>query len=252
MLLGFLKKAAPLPDLTKFDNYLFVGPHPDDVEVACGGTVEKLRRLGKQVHFVIATNGCVGSVDPTLTESQIVEIRKREAAESAKMLDVCDVRMLPFDDGAAYDVDEMTAKLTETILDVKPDVVFCPDYTCPSELHPDHVNVGKATAKAVFFASWDKLTARLGLTGSVKNVTIAFYYTNKPNAYVNVKGCFDAHMAAIAAHKSQFTENDLNAYKSYFKLREIRLGLRSGKCRAEGYRVLAPVHQHCFPEVNEY
>lgn len=252
MLLGFLKKAAPLPNLTQFDTYLFVGPHPDDIEVACGGTVEKLRKMGKNVHFTIATNGCVGSLDETLTESQIVEIRQREATASAKLLGVTDVEFLPYDDGSAYDCKLLTESLVKTILRVKPDIVFCPDYLCPSELHPDHVNVGEATSKAVFFASWDKLTARLGLTGSVKNITIAFYYTDKPNAYVKVSGCFEAHMNAIALHQSQFSQNELNAYRSYFKLREIRLGLKSGKGRAEGYRALAPIHQHCFPEVNEY
>ena len=28
-----LKKVAPIPDLTAFERYLFLGPHPDDIEV---------------------------------------------------------------------------------------------------------------------------------------------------------------------------------------------------------------------------
>ena len=26
-----LKLAAPLPDITKYERYLFLGPHPDDI-----------------------------------------------------------------------------------------------------------------------------------------------------------------------------------------------------------------------------
>ncbi|MBQ8873262.1 MAG: PIG-L family deacetylase, partial [Clostridia bacterium] len=37
----------PLPKLLKQQKFLFVGPHPDDIEVACGSTVAKLVKMGK-------------------------------------------------------------------------------------------------------------------------------------------------------------------------------------------------------------
>ena len=49
MILSLLKRAVPVPKLTSFDKFLFVGPHPDDIELACGGTVATLTKLGKQV-----------------------------------------------------------------------------------------------------------------------------------------------------------------------------------------------------------
>ena len=252
MFLSILKKAVPLPKLTQFDKYLFVGPHPDDIEVACGGTVALLTALGKQVTFLIATNGCVGGVDASLTSEQLVEIRQREAIESAKLLGVNDVRFLPYDDGGDYDLNAMKNDVVATILDVKPQVVFCPDYTVPSECHPDHLNVGKVATGAVFVASWDKLTARVGLSGSVAGITLAYYYTHKPNSYVGVGKTYKLRRQAVACHKSQFTESDLKNLNTYFSLREIRFGLRSCRRRAEGYRVLAPTHQHCFPEASNF
>ncbi|MGN1015818.1 MAG: PIG-L deacetylase family protein, partial [Faecousia sp.] len=48
-----LKFAAPLPDLEAFDRYLFVGPHPDDIEIGAGATVSRLTSLGKQVTLPI-------------------------------------------------------------------------------------------------------------------------------------------------------------------------------------------------------
>ena len=252
MFVSILKKAVPLPKLTEFDSYLFVGPHPDDVEVACGGTVAVLTRLGKKVTFLIATNGCVGSVDPTLTSRQIVEIRRQEALRSAQMLGVTDVRFLPYDDGGDYDKEAMKRDVAAAILDVKPQVVFCPDYTVPSECHPDHLAVGKIVTEAVFVASWDKLTAKIGLSGSVAAINLAYYYTHKPNVYVGVKKTYKLRREAVACHASQFTAADLASLNTYFNLREIRFGLRCCKGRAEGFRALSPTHQHCFPEASEW
>ncbi|MCH5157438.1 MAG: PIG-L family deacetylase [Clostridiales bacterium] len=252
MFVSILKKAVPLPKLTQFDRYLFVGPHPDDIEIACGGTAALLTKLHKQVTFIIATNGSVGGIDQSVTSEQLVEIRQQEAMRSAEMLGVTDVRFLPYDDGGDYDQGAMKKDIVATILDVQPQVVFCPDYTVPSECHPDHLNVGKVTTEAVFVASWDKLTARIGLDGSVVGTALAYYYTHKPNSYVNVCTTYKLRREAVACHASQFTQTDLHNLTTYFNLREIRFGLRSAKRRAEGYRVLALTHQHCFPEASEY
>ena len=251
MFISILKKAVPLPKLTKLDRYLFVGPHPDDIEVACGGTVAALTKMGKHVTFLIATNGCVGGA-AQLTSEQIVEIRRKEALKSANLLGVADVRFLPYDDGGDYDKNAMKKDVVEAILDVKPQVVFCPDYTVPSECHPDHLNVGKIATEAVFAAGWDKLTQRLGLQGSVSGINLAYYYTHKPNSYVGVRKTYKLRREAVACHASQFTAEELHNLQTYFDLREIRFGLRSGKGRAEGFRVLAPTHQHCFPEAAEF
>ena len=241
-----------MPKLTEFDSFLFVGPHPDDIELGCGGTVALLTKLGKKVTFVIATNGCVGSLDPAMTSEQIVEIRQQEALSSAALLGVTDVRFLPYDDGGDYNQAAMKKDIVATILDVKPQVVVCPDYTVSTEWHPDHLIVGKLATEAVFVASWDKLTARVGLSGDVKNVVLAYYYTHKPNGYVGVTKTYKLREQALALHVSQFDEATLNRNNTYLKLRDIRFGLRCGKRRAEGYRIATAVLRHCFPEATEY
>ena len=251
MLKSILLKAVPVPKIQDFDRYLFVGPHPDDIEVACGATVAKLVSLGKKVTFVVCTDGRIGSLDESLTSEQIVEIRQRESLESAKLLGVTDVVFLPFHDGGNYTVDELACALVPYILKTQPQMVFCPDHTVPSECHPDHLKTGQAVTKAVFLASWEKLAAQLGCEGSAPNINLAYYYTNKPNRYFGIKKFRKVHLDAIACHKSQFDENNLKVFKTYFGVRQLRFGLRSGKGRADGYRVLSPTHQHCFPEIAE-
>ena len=95
MLKSILLKAVPVPKIQDFERYLFVGPHPDDIEVACGATVAKLVSLGKKVTFIVCTDGRIGALDESLTSEQIVEIRRQEELESAKLLGVDDVVFLP-------------------------------------------------------------------------------------------------------------------------------------------------------------
>ncbi|MBQ7644968.1 MAG: PIG-L family deacetylase, partial [Spirochaetales bacterium] len=96
-----LKIAAPLPKLESFSRYLFIGPHPDDIEIGCGATVSKLVSLGKEVSFLICLDGRFGltnAPEGTLPKD-LIEIRRKEAIESAKMLGVDDVHFLDMQDG---------------------------------------------------------------------------------------------------------------------------------------------------------
>src|SRR6266851_4807323 len=58
-----------------------VGPHPDDLEITCGGTLAKLVRQGYKVGIIDLTTG-----EPTPRGSE--EIRAREAEAARKVLGV--------------------------------------------------------------------------------------------------------------------------------------------------------------------
>ena len=55
-----LKAAAPLPRIESYDRYLFIGPHPDDIEIGAGATAAKLAAAGKKVTFLICMDGRYG------------------------------------------------------------------------------------------------------------------------------------------------------------------------------------------------
>ena len=42
-----LKFAVPVPKIESFERYLFVGPHPDDIEIGAGATAAKLAKKEK-------------------------------------------------------------------------------------------------------------------------------------------------------------------------------------------------------------
>ena len=43
---AILRRVAPIPKLDSFARYLFVGPHPDDIEVACAPSIRALTQAG--------------------------------------------------------------------------------------------------------------------------------------------------------------------------------------------------------------
>ncbi len=247
-----LKKAMPSPRMDSFDSYMFVGPHPDDIEVGAGASVATLVAMGKKVTFVIVTDGGVGSIDATIPEQQLIATRQAEAMQSAKVLGVDDVRFLGFSDGGVYDMRDMTTAIAREILDINPQVVVCTDHRVPSECHPDHINVGRATTDAYFATQWERLTLRMGLSGVANTQAIAYYYTDKPNSYVSVRRTFDKKIQAIQCHKTQFDKAGLDSIKLYFTLRNMRYGCKSGKGRAEAFRVLNNTQMHCMPEVSSW
>ena len=88
--------AAPLPRLESFQRYLFIGPHPDDIEVGAGATAAKLCAMGKEVSFLICTDGRfgLGNAPAGTTPEQLAELRRRESVTAAAVLGVTEGRFL--------------------------------------------------------------------------------------------------------------------------------------------------------------
>ena len=48
-----IRFAAPLPRIEDSRRILFIGPHPDDIEIGAGATAAKLAAAGKKLCFLI-------------------------------------------------------------------------------------------------------------------------------------------------------------------------------------------------------
>ncbi len=247
---AILRRFSPIPKLDAFSRYLFIGPHPDDIEVACAPSVRALTHAGKHVTFLVLTDGCMGAIDPALSSEALVEIRRAEALASAKLLGVTDVVFLPFHDGGMYPMEDAACEIAKQIVRIKPDVVFAPDPNVISECHIDHIKTGLAAKMSMNMAPFASVMNSIGFEGSHSVKALAFYYTDKPNAYLGVRRTFSARAEALACHKSQFDEKMIADIGMYFKLRSIRLGLRRLQGLSDGYRALSPTHMHCFPEAS--
>ena len=246
-----LRFAVPAPKVEAFDRYLFIGPHPDDIEVGAGATAAKLVAAGKQVCFLVCTDGRYGlehAPEGTAPE-ELVELRKAEALASAKLLGVRDVRFLGFSDGGFYDFEDLVRAAARVVGDFQPQVILAPDPDVKSECHVDHKNAGEASKRLAFFAPFPEIMARYG-AGAADVQALAFYMTARPDRFVGTRGLLRRQLDALLCHKTQFPPES-EAFKSvalYLKLRSVDFGLRSLQGRAEGFRVLGKTHMHCLPE----
>ena len=246
-----LRFAAPPPKVEAFDRYLFIGPHPDDIEIGAGATAAKLAAKGKQVTFLICTDGRYGleTAPEGTTPEALREIRKEETLASAKLLGVTDVRFLDFSDGGLYEFSELWRGVARVIGETQPQMILAPDPDVPSECHADHRNVGEAARRAACFAPFRALSAQYGAEAADVQA-VAFYMTAKPNRYVKTRGFLKLQQEAILCHPSQFAA-DSEAFKAlalYLKLRAADFGLRRLCGQAEGFRVLGQTQMHCLPE----
>lgn len=249
-----LRFAAPVPQVESFQRYLFVGPHPDDIEIGAGATAAKLTAAGKRVTFLVCTDGRFGleHAPQGTTPEELVGLRKAEAIASAQALGVTDVRFLDFSDGGFYDFETLVKAMAQIVGDVQPELIFAPDPDVTSECHIDHRNAGEAAKRLAFFAPFPEVMAQYGAAPAPVRA-LAFYMTAKPNRFVKTDGLLHQQLDAILCHRTQFPQ-DSEAFKSlslYLKLRSVDFGLRSLKGRAEGFRVLGQTHMHCLPEAGQ-
>ena len=247
-----LKIAAPVPKVETFTRYLFIGPHPDDIEIGCGATAARLAAEGKQVTFLIMTDGRYGDgFSDGIKGDELVSLRKKESIASAERLGVKDVRFLDLCDGGFYDYEEMLRGIAKTAGECRPDLIFAPDPDTGRECHVDHLNTGRAAAHIAYMSPYPGIMAREGAASAdVKG--IAFYMTARPNRYVKVSGeMFRLQNEAVfGCHTSQFPTGSAEAkqLQMYLKLRSADFGLRNMCAHAEGFRVLGQTHMHCIPE----
>ena len=62
---------------------LVVTPHPDDAEFGCAGTVAQLVQAGKEVFYLVATNGNKGGRDTDMSADYLQSAREEEQRKAA-------------------------------------------------------------------------------------------------------------------------------------------------------------------------
>ncbi len=245
-----LRFAAPVPQVEQFDRYLFIGPHPDDIEIGAGATAAKLAAMGKTVCFLICTDGRYGEGNVPETGDALAALRREEAKHAAAALGVSDVRFLDFCDGGFYDPDALLSAIARVVGEFGPDVLLAPDPCVASEGHPDHLNVGNAVRRLATCAVHRGIMEKLGAKRAPVQA-VAFYMTARPNRFVGTAGFVKKQFEAVFERfPSQFPPGDPagRGVALYLRLRALNFGIRSFKGCAEGFRVLGALHMHCMPE----
>ena len=106
---------------------LAFSPHPVDTEWGIAGTVASLIRQGKDVVYVICTNGNTGSMDPEMKPEVLAKIREGEQLAAAEVLGVREVVFLENPDQGLEDTPEFRKQIVRMIRRYQPKTVVTAD-----------------------------------------------------------------------------------------------------------------------------
>ena len=192
--------------MTKHDQVMVVIPHADDAESRMAGTVARWVREGKNIVYVVCTNGDKGTNDPNMRPEELARIREKEQLAAAKLLGVRKVVFLRYPDQGLEDTPEFRKEIVRLIRMYKPDTVVTVDPYRGYLDHRDHRITARVTLDAIFpYASnahsYPDLLEQGLQPHRVKE--ILFCGTGDPNYYINVTDTIDIKVAALRCHKSQ-------------------------------------------------
>lgn len=233
------------------DRALAIVAHPDDAEFQCGGTLAAWAAAGCAVSHLVLTDGSKGTWDPHADTAALVERRRREQIDAAKLLgSKGKVVMLDHVDGELQPTLHARDQVTYWIRALKPDVVLAHDPWKRYRLHPDHRNAGWLALDAVVAARDPHYFRRHDLDVHRPDALLLFE-ADEPDHVEDVSTGLEAKIAALLAHESQFVtthaipDDDDGSARERFA-RRVReharaVGASAGLPAGEAYRLLADV-----------
>ena len=128
-------------------------------------------------------------------------------------------------------------------------MIFCPDPWAQYEAHNDHIVTGRAAAQAFLSSSCPGIPghADRSLAGGRHRLLLhaEAEYGDRCDQ------TFETKFAAMAEHRTQLNEELLGLYRIYFSMQGQKLAEGKDFALGEGFKVLGPLHMHCFTEAPE-
>lgn len=218
---------------------LAFGPHPDDVELGCGGTLAGLAARGLSFGIADLTRG-------EMATRGTPEGRAAEAAEAARLLGARFRVNLDLGDGDLRTDRAAQLLVVEAVRRARPRLVLAP---VTEDRHPDHERAGRLVREAAWYAGLAKLETGLPPHRPDQVVFYAAYALPSPTFLVDVSASFAAKLAAIGAYRSQFHAENSGGPQTYVSSKEFfdgieararALGRIANVAYAEGFVAKAP------------
>lgn len=218
-----------MPDEQQLD-VIAVGAHPDDVEIACGGTLAKLVKQGYRVGIVDLTDG-----EPT-PNSPGPEARAAEAKAAADKLGVHVRLELGMPNRRLFDSFEARVTLAKVFRRYRPKLVFGFGEKTPLA-SPDHYQAMQITDAGVFYSrltKWDQHFDNL----PVHTISAYLYYTLAFTSFgvpsgagslvVDIGDTLQTKLEAIRCYKTQFGATPEKQIEQRVTAFAVQLGTAAG------------------------
>jgi bacillithiol biosynthesis deacetylase BshB1 len=220
---------------------IFAMPHPDDVEITCGGTIAKLVKLGHRVGVLYMTNG-----EPTPRGTP--ETRAQEAVTAAKILGLTHVETLGLPNRELMDGPPARYVVATVFRRYRPRIVVGMAGRTPGA-SPDHYQAQLILEGARFYSQLTKWDDRFAGTPPhridwlwYRPVAMGAELESWPATFVvDVSDVYEQKIAAISAYQSQFDEQRLARLVHRVRARDANDGARAGFEYGELFALPHPV-----------
>ena len=227
------------------ERFMVIVAHPDDADFGPAATLARWIDEGSVGDLVCCTSGDAGADDPATDPLELARLREAEQRAAAAVIGYRDVTFLHRPDGALENDLALREQLVRCIRTSRPDAVLTFDPTVLFHAdgyvqHTDHRAAGMAAVDAVYPAARNPMAfpelAREGLAAHTVGRLILFW-TDQPNAWVDVSAWVDRKVTALREHRSQVREpEELDARIRAWAAEE---GEAHGVEGAETFRVIA-------------
>ena len=173
--------------------------HPDDIELACSGTLIKEIARGKKVGIIDLTEGELGSRGSS-------ELRYEEAAKASQVMGVSIRENLNLGDGFFEINEESMLRVIEMIRKYQPEIVLC---NAIKDRHPDHGRGSELVKRATFLSGLIKIETEIdGKIQEKWRPKQVFHYIQdeyiEPDFVIDITEEFETKMESIYCYSSQF------------------------------------------------
>lgn len=211
--------------------------HPDDMEIACAGTLLKCKQRGDRVVVCHLSSGNLGH--EIIPPDELTIMRENEAIKSAE-IGGFEIMYGGFDDLEIYDNNkESRNKVVDIIKQVDPDFIITHS---PDDYMPDHT----ATSKLVFDACFTATLPNYHTKANGRARLVPVYYMDtlagvnfNPTEYVDVSEFIDTKLEMLNCHESQIVwmrDHDHIDFPDMVKTCCRYRGFQCGADYAEGFR----------------
>lgn len=178
---------------------LVFAAHPDDAELAMGGTIANLTKNNLKVGIIDLTKGELGT-------RGTAETRQREAFNAAIVLKIAVRENLEIPDGDIKNTRENLMKVIITLRKYKPKIIFAPYF---NDRHPDHIDAGNLIKRAMFSCGLAKIkTFDKEVPQTHYRPDRLYYYmqtyTFEPSFIYDISDTFETKMKAVECYSTQF------------------------------------------------
>jgi bacillithiol biosynthesis deacetylase BshB1 len=220
---------------------LAVGPHPDDLELICGGTLAKLVRQGYRVGMLDLNSG-----EPTPRGSEEIRARESEAARRALGVHVRLNAGLP--NRELMDVPANRYVVATLFRRLRPTVVIGTAGRTPAA-SPDHHQAHLLIEAARFWSQLTKWDDRFGGTTPYRIPHLVYApfpfdaeLRHWQGAFViDITDTFEQKMEAVRCYASQFDAARLEKVRHFMTGHCIAAGSRCGFAYGEYFTLAHPV-----------